>query len=404
MFGWEFPPFNSGGLGVACQGLARALAAKNIELTFVLPKRIGVSDSTFEFRFADVPNMTMEEIDTLLVPYITSEKYSNLAGALPNGQYGNTLFEEVRRYAVLAGNIAQKESFDVVHAHDWLSFGAGISASRVKRRPYIAHVHATEIDRTAGKVNQYIYEKEREGVTAADKVIAVSGFTKQVLVDEYDVLPQKVEVIHNGINTDNYELGSEGRSGISKLKKLGYKIVLFVGRITIMKGADYLMTAAKRVLEYSPKVIFVFVGSGDMEGQVMRQAAQLGISNKVIFPGFLRGAELSDAYRSADLFVMPSVAEPFGLTSLESLIHGTPVLMSKQSGASEVIKNALKTDFWDVEDMADKILSALTYKSLRTELVLNGKKDAYACNWDAGAEKCLRVYNEVTSSAYNSLT
>jgi len=395
MFGWEFPPYNSGGLGVACQGLARALAAKNVELTFVLPKRIGVSDSAFRFRFADVPNMTIEEIDSLLVPYITSEKYALLNGVLPNGQYGSTLFEEVKRYAILARGIAKTESFDLVHAHDWLSFGAGISASKFKHRPYVAHVHATEIDRTAGNANQYIYKLEREGVNTADKVIAVSGFTKQVLVNDYGVSPQKVEVVHNGINTWNYDLDGSEPNGISKLKKLGYKIVLFVGRITIMKGADYLMYAAKRVLEYDSKVIFVFVGSGDMEGQIMRQAAELGISNKVLFPGFLRGTELSAAYRSADLFVMPSVSEPFGLTSLESLIHGTPVLLSKQSGVSEVLKNALKTDFWDVEDMADKILSALAYKSLRAELVLNGRKDAYLCNWDRAAEKCLGIYNSL---------
>jgi glycosyltransferase involved in cell wall biosynthesis len=185
-------------------------------------------------------------------------------------------------------------------------------------------------------------------------------------------------------------------SGVVKLKKLGYKIVLFVGRITIMKGADYLIQAAKKVLEYEPKVMFVIVGSGDMEGQVMREAANLGISNKVVFPGFLRGRELSDAYRSADLFVMPSVAEPFGLTSLESLIHGTPVLISKQSGVSEVIPNALRTDFWDTDDMADKILSVLKYKSLHNELAANGARDALNCNWDNAAQKCIRIYNSLS--------
>lgn len=395
MFGWEFPPYNSGGLGVACQGLARAIAAKNVDLTFVLPKRIKVTDS-LRFRFADVPNLTIEEINSLLVPYITSEGYELLVSGMDDsGNYGSTLFEEVRRYSVLAKAIAKSEHPDIVHAHDWLSFGAGITAKKVSGRALVAHVHATEVDRTAGNPNRYIYEKEREGVDFADRVITVSDFTKRVLVNDYGTPERKIDVVHNGIEASNYSTESHVPEGIQKLKKMGYKVVLFVGRITIMKGADYLIQAAKRVLEYDKKVIFVIVGSGDMEGQVMRQAAELGISNKVLFPGFLRGQELSDIYRSADLFVMPSVAEPFGLTSLESLIHGTPVLISKQSGVSEVLKNALKTDFWDVEDMADKILSVVKYGSLHDELVNNGKRDAYSCNWTAAADKCVSIYNSL---------
>lgn len=396
MFGWEFPPYNSGGLGVACQGLAHALVAKNLDLTFVLPKRIGVKDSSIKFRFADVPNLTIEEVNSLLVPYVTSEEYHLLVSALEEkGEYGSTLFEEVRRYGVLAKAIAKSEKPDIVHAHDWLSFSAGITAKKVSGKPLVAHVHATEIDRTAGNPNRYIYEREREGVHFADRVITVSDFTKRVLVNEYDAPERKIDVVHNGIEPSSYSTEADIPEGIRKLKKRGYKIVLFVGRITIMKGADYLIRAAKRVTEYDKKTIFVIVGSGDMEGQIMREAAELGISNKVLFPGFLRGKELSDIYRSADLFVMPSVAEPFGLTSLESLIHDTPVLISKQSGAAEVLKNALKTDFWDVEDMADKILSVVKYKSLHTELAKNGKRDAYACNWHSAAEKCISIYNSL---------
>ncbi|OGM32476.1 hypothetical protein A2803_03330 [Candidatus Woesebacteria bacterium RIFCSPHIGHO2_01_FULL_44_21] len=393
MFGWEYPPYNSGGLGVACQGLAKALVAQNIELVFVLPKRLGDFAEPFRFRFANIGNLSITEINSLLVPYITSEKYKLLAnGVEPGGQYCSTLFEEVKRYALLAKRIAESESFDVVHAHDWLSFGAGIAASAAKHTPFVAHVHATEVDRTAGKPNRYIFEREREGVLAADKVVSVSGFTKQVLVNEYGIDPGKIEVVHNGISVNKY---SGGVSGIEELKKLGYKIVLFVGRITIMKGADYLLYAAKKVLTYDPKVIFVIAGAGDMEGQIMRQAAELGISNKVLFPGFLRGSELSAAYASADLFVMPSVAEPFGMVPLESLLHGTPVLISKTSGVSEVLKNALKTDFWDVEDMADKILSVIKYKSLHDELAVNGARDASVCNWEAAANKCIGIYNSL---------
>lgn len=394
MFGWEFPPYNSGGLGVACQGLAYALASQGVELVFVLPKKIGVHGSSFRFRFADVAGMSIAEIDSLLVPYITSGQYTVLVnGVSPNGPYASNLFAEVKRYAYMARAIAKSEAHDVIHAHDWLSFGAGIAAKKVSGKPFVAHVHATEVDRTAGNVNEYIYYREKEGVAIADRVVAVSDFTKHVLVDKYGVPERKVEVVHNGIDANKYDVGGSGPTGISKLKDLGYKIVIFVGRITIMKGPDYFVKAAKKVLEYYPKVMFVMVGSGDMEGQVMREAAELGISNKILFPGFLRGRELSDAYKSADLFVMPSIAEPFGLTPLESLIHGTPVLISKQSGASEVLKNALKVDFWDVDDMADKILSVVSHKSLRNELAINGKRDAYSCNWDSAAEKCIRIYN-----------
>lgn len=396
MFGWEFPPYNSGGLGVACQGLARALAARNVELTFVLPRKIGVSDEAFRFRFADVPNMTIEEIDSLLVPYITSEKYKMLVNGMEeNGPYGSTLFEEVRRYGVLAKGIAKSERPDIIHAHDWFSFRAGMESRKATGKPFIAHVHSTEVDRTTGNPYKYIYDEEKRGIDGADRVITVSDFTKHVLIDKYGADAIKINIVHNGIDAGNYRVGRELPSGLTTLKKKGYKIVLFVGRITIMKGVDYLVKAAKRVLEYDPKVMFVIVGSGDMEGQVMQQAAGLGISNKVLFPGFIRGQELSDIYKSADLFVMPSVGEPFGLVSLESLLNGTPVLISKQSGVSEVLPNALKTDFWDVDDMADKILSVLKYKSLRNELSINGARDAASCNWENAAEKCENIYTKL---------
>lgn len=395
MFGWEFPPYNSGGLGVACQGLAEALAAKNVEVIFVLPKKIPVKNEPFRFRFANVPNLTIAEINSLLVPYITSEKYALLKGVEPGGQYGATLFEEVKRYAFLARAIAKSEQHDVIHAHDWLSFGAGIGANSISGRPLIAHVHATEVDRTAGHSNQLIYDKEREGVHKADRVVAVSEFTKKVLQDHYGVSGNKVSVVHNGIDSSHYYIGKDDSPVLHELKEAGYKIVLFLGRITIMKGPDYFLKAAKKVLEYEPKAIFVMAGSGDMEGQIMREAAEMGISDKVLFTGFVRGKELSEVYKSADLFVLPSVAEPFGLTPLESLLHGTPVLISKQSGASEVLKNALKTDFWDVDDMADKILSVISYPSLHDTLAVNGSKDAYSCNWGKAASECINVYNSL---------
>lgn len=399
MFGWEYPPHNSGGLGVACQGLANALADKNVDLTFVLPKRLNVQGSKFRFRFANIPNVDINiiELDSLLVPYITSEKYSHLirSGLDPHGNYGSTLFEEVKRYALLARGIAKREKFDIVHAHDWLTYGAGHAAKEVSHRPLVAHIHATEVDRTAGNPNKFIYDAEKRGFENADKILSVSDFTKKVVHDKYFIDNGKIEVVHNGIDATQYDTEVTSDEGVSELKKLGYKIVLAYGRITIMKGFDHLVNAANLVIKHRPKTLFVIVGSGDMEGQIMKQAADLGISNNVLFPGFLRGRELSSMIRAADLFVMPSVSEPFGLTSLESLLHGTPAIVSKQSGVSEVLKNVLKVDFWDVEDMADKILSVLSHNSLKKELSNNGRMDASHCTWDAAADKCIDVYKSL---------
>jgi glycosyltransferase involved in cell wall biosynthesis len=256
-------------------------------------------------------------------------------------------------------------------------------------------MHATEIDRTAGKPNQYIYEKEREGVQAADKILAVSGYTKNTLLEHYGVNESKVNVVYNGIDSSKYNTEGDISAGLKKMKSLGYKIVLFVGRITIMKGPDYFLHAAKQVLEHNPKTIFLIAGSGDMEAQIMGQAASMGISDKFVFAGFVRGDDLSEAYRAADLFVMPSVSEPFGLVALEALIHKTPVIISRQSGVSEVLKNAMKVDFWDTTEMADKILSVLDHNSVKKELTDNGFKEAHMCNWDKAADKCIEVYDQL---------
>jgi glycosyltransferase involved in cell wall biosynthesis len=395
MFGWEFPPHNSGGLGVACQGLARALKEKNTDVVFVLPKFLGNTSENFKIVYANVPDINILAVNSLLTPYISSEKYARLRRELGDAVFGNTLFEEVRRYGLIAKRIAASEPHDIIHAHDWLSFSAGMGAKSVSRRPFIAHVHATEVDRTAGNVNRYIYDRELEGVNASDRVISVSEYTKKTLINHYLQQPDKITVVHNGIDCTNYNTNVAQNLGLYRLKKLGFKIVLFVGRITIMKGPDYFVTAARHVLKERTKTMFVVVGSGDMEGQIMNQVAALGISDKFLFPGFLRGKQLSEIFKTADLFVMPSVSEPFGLTPLESLIHGTPVIVSKQSGVSEVLNHVFKVDFWDTEEMADKILSVLNYKSLQTTLKINGQKEANLITWDKAADKCLSVYNQL---------
>jgi len=395
MFGWEYPPHNSGGLGVACQGLARALVDKGIDLTFVLPKKADFGAENFKMVFASLPNIKVYAVNSFLMPYMTQESYRVGRKKQKSRVYANDLFSEVERYGLAAAKIARKVRGDVIHAHDWLSFGAGLAAKKAIKSSLVSHVHATEVDRTAGHPNEFIYKKEYEGTSGADRVISVSQFTKNTLINNYGLLDSKIDVVHNGIDAGCYQLGASIPVGFKAYKKKGYKIVLYVGRITIMKGPDYFINAANIVLKHHPKTLFVVAGSGDMEGKMMELASEYGISDKVIFAGFLRGRELSEVFEAADLFVMPSVSEPFGLTPLESLLHDTPVLISKQSGVSEVLHHALKTDFWDVEDMADKILSVITYPSMRKELSKNGHHEAMLASWDEAADKCIQIYSQL---------
>lgn len=396
MFGWEFPPHNSGGLGVACQGLAFGLAHNGVEIEFVLPRALELDQSTIKFSFANIKNIKLKGVNTLLYPYITSGIYSDVLARVQSKLYGSTLLEEVLRYAQEGGRIASSSHADINHAHDWLSFGAGIEAAKANGKPLVVHVHATEFDRTGGNsVDQRVYDIEREGMEKANRVIAVSGYTKNILMKHYGIPKDKISVVHNGIDPTQYNLSALQNGGLYEMKKLGYKIVLFVGRITLQKGVDYLLGAAQRVLKYNPKVIFVIAGSGDMQHQIIEQTASLGLSGNVLFAGFLRGDALSEVYKTADLFVMPSVSEPFGLTALEAALHGTPVLVSKQSGVSEVLTHTLQCDFWDREEMANKILGVVTHGALHSTLSQNGKKQAFDNSWDKAAQKVTQIYQEI---------
>ncbi len=388
MFGWELPPQNSGGLGVACFGLAKELSKKNNEITFVLPRKSG-NNSFFNIISGDVFYKKVIKFDSILSPYLNNESYKVALKREERNFYGSNLLDEVYRYRLSGKNIGANEEFDIIHAHDWLSFGAGIEAKKVSGKPLVVHVHATEFDRGGGSINKEIYEKEKEGMMEAEKVIAVSNYTKNIIVNNYGITYEKVEVIHNGIDSKEEEII---HNDIHKLKEKGKKIVLFLGRITMQKGPDYFIKAAKKVCDFSDDIYFIVSGSGDMENQIMNEVARLGISDKVIFTGFLRGNELKRIYREADLFVMPSVSEPFGLTPLESLINGTPVLISKQSGVSEVLNHALKVDFWDVDDMVGKILSFLNYDALSSTLLENGRNEVDSITWDSAAEKCINIY------------
>ncbi|MFO7807223.1 MAG: glycosyltransferase family 4 protein, partial [Candidatus Moraniibacteriota bacterium] len=306
-----------------------------------------------------------------------------------------SLQQEVFNYAGFIEQNCSDYEFDVIHAHDWLCFPAAIKAREKTGKPFIAHVHATEFDRCAGdNINSSVYEIEREGLMKADGVIAISQRIKDLLINKYGIPEQRITLIHNGIDQEYFKKSSGKNLQIETLKKSGNKIVLYVGRLTIQKGIEFLIQAAKKVIDYDKNVYFIIAGSGELRDQLVEKAADLGISDKVLFPGFLRGEKLTEVYKSADVLVMPSVSEPFGLIPLESLINGTPVIISKQSGVSEVLVNSLKVDFWDTMKLADLILGATQYQTLNSYLRENGQKEVNGINWDTPAQRCLEYYDK----------
>lgn len=398
MFGWEFPPFNSGGLGTACFGLARALSFHDVELIFVLPKPVDVKSDQFKISFAEGKDykITVKSVDYFLKPYLSTKGYKEEREGFKRGIYGEDLFLEIERYGINARVLAEENDFDIIHAHDWMSFKAGIEAKKVSGKPLVVHIHSTEIDRTGGNnLNQEIFRIEKEGMEAADAIIAVSKLTKDILVNSYGIASEKIHVVHNGIDIYEYPQIDADDMTVKELKEAGNKIVLFVGRITLQKGPDYFLKAAKKVLEFNRNVYFIVAGSGDMEHFVIHEAANLGISDRVLFAGFLRGEELNRIYRAADLFVMPSVSEPFGITALESVVNGTPVLVSKQSGVKETLTHILTADFWDIDEMANKILAVLNYDSLNLTLKTNSREQVKNVNWGVAAKKCIDIYHSV---------
>jgi glycosyltransferase involved in cell wall biosynthesis len=396
MFGWEFPPFNSGGLGVACRGLVSHFP-DSIETLLVLPKAPKKSDSD-QLEFLNInqsKNLKVEKINSPMEGYITSSEYKKKIqrrdGVEELSMYGNDLFKEVERYAQKAGSLAKHEDFDVIHAHDWLTFGAGINAKKKTGKPMIAHIHATEFDRTAGHgTNEFVFDRERSGMEVADKVVTVSRRTKNIISGKYKIDSSKIEVAYNGIDESRFE-PEKGEP----LKIEDKDVILFLGRITMQKHPNGFLHAAKKVLEEKEDVLFIMAGSGDMQREVMRKAAQHGIADKVLFPGYVSGKKLSGLYKSADLFVMPSVSEPFGLTALEAMVHETPVLISKQSGVSEVLNHALKTDFWDIDDIASKIISVLNHDALKNILRKKTQEETSKHSWHRTSHKCHQVYQEI---------
>jgi len=318
--------------------------------------------------------------------------HSIQAMAAADNQYGSDLMGDAERYARVVAALATKTDFDVVHAHDWLAYPAGLAVRAITGKPLVAHMHATEFDRSGEHINQQVYDIERAGMHGADRVIAVSQLTKNVVVHRYGVDPAKVDVVYNGVELKG---GIAAEEGIRKEDK----IVLFLGRITMQKGPEYFIRAAKRVLDKIENVKFVVAGSGDMATRMIEEAAHLGIGHKVLFTGFLRGKDVQRVFKLADCYVMPSVSEPFGIAPLEAMEQDTPVIISKQSGVSEVLSHALKVDFWDIDDMANKIVAVLKYPPLSQTLREHGAFEVRNLNWDGAAEKVIKTYGRAIAGA-----
>ncbi|MDD3190269.1 MAG: glycosyltransferase family 4 protein [Candidatus Pacebacteria bacterium] len=394
MFGWEFPPFNSGGLGTACYGITKALSQKGVEINFVIPKKVEISEEFLNIISANLPKTKITLVDSLLTSYMTNERYWELLKLSKDRKldYGASLVDEVYRYAQIAGEIAEEVDHDVIHCHDWMTLLAGQEARKVSRKPLVSHIHSTEMDRSGGRgSNPEIFEIEKTGIAESDEIIAVSNFTKNKIIQNYQTDSNKIDVIYNAVDKNDFD------DNISCKNPFNKKIVLFLGRLTMHKGPDYFLRAAQRVIKKNEDVIFIVSGSGDMERKIIEDACELGIGDKVLFTGFLRDNELKKIYKIADLYVMPSVSEPFGITPLEALASKTPVLISKQSGVSEVLNHCLKVDFWDVEEMANKILAVLENQELEDCLMQNGNAEIDKLTWSNTADKILGVYKNIVS-------
>jgi len=386
----------NGGLGVACHGLTEELIEAGAEVIFVLPRKQPTIGGC-KFMFADFSGkipVKVYQIESSLIPYQHADSFIEMF--LPGGKrvrFSRTVLEEVHRYAEAAYEIARNEQFDIIHAHDWTSYLAGLMAKLASGKPLVLHVHATAYDQAGSEnVDPQIYDIERRAFHEADTIVAISNYTRDIVVNRYGVDPAKVAVVHNGIKPQELR---KLPPALEELKAQGKKIVFYHGRITIQKGVDYFIRAARRVVDLDPNIVFVISGWGDMEHQIMHLVGEMGLSKNVIFAGALWDDERDRMYQSADLLVMPSVSEPFGLVPLEAIQQGTPVLISKQSGVAEVLKHALKVDFWDVDEMANKIIAALRYKTLNQQLVSEGQKEVSRLTWKTAAHKVMHLYHKL---------
>ena len=428
MFGWEFPPHIAGGLGTACYGMTQGLARNDVEVIFVMPKASGDEDERFvkvvnasdvEARYCDstiegaediMRKISFVHIDSNMVPYISPEEFATYREGYErtgrkfwekegdswtqrytfSGKYGANLMEEVARYAVVAAEVARQleGQFDVIHAHDWLTYFAGIAAKRVSGKPLVVHMHATSFDRSSSdNIDTRVYEIERAGMAAADRVIAVSNLTRKIVIEKYNIPAEKVVTVHNAVRFAEKE---------NELPERGVtdKIVTFLGRITFQKGPDYFVEAAAKVLKRVPNVRFVMAGSGDMMNHVIRRVARLGIADRFHFTGFLKGDDVHKMFQLSDVYIMPSVSEPFGISPLEAMRANVPSIISKQSGVAEVLDYAVKVDYWDVDAMADAIYGFVKYPALAKMFSEKGLEEVTGLKWNNAAAKIKTVYED----------
>jgi glycosyltransferase involved in cell wall biosynthesis len=440
MLGWEYPPHISGGLGTACEGLTKALAGEAVDVTFVVPRAFGDEDDghmqlvspqnvrqvakgatrtrTSKRDVESTELVDLIEINSVLRPYQTPESYRThrtearvekgtieaaeteaLSDVLVDepaagAHYGTDLFAEVTRYAKLVGQLAERVEFDVIHAHDWMTYPAALEARHRSGKPLVVHTHSLEFDRSGGHVNEGIHKIERAGVRGADHIISVSHYTKGVVVKQHGVDPGRISVVHNGVTraegVKQYHLEEE--------EARSKPTVLFLGRVTYQKGPEFFVQAAKKVLSKTKNVRFVMAGSGDMLEDMKGMARELGIYEHFDFPGFVRGAELEKIFTLASVYVMPSRSEPFGITPLEAMAYDTPVIVSRQSGVSEVLQHALKVDYWDVDRTAQLILAILNHRVLSDEMLEMGSKEVLQLHWQAAARKVKQVYAETVGA------
>lgn len=442
MLGWEYPPHISGGLGTACEGLTRGLAAEGVEVTFVVPRAFGDEDAGHmrlvspqnlkqavaqagsrvvrhtEIEEESTPELAqIVEINSILRPYQTPETYLRERIEVRNGKryrvtehlqsvedlpehtesgggdhYGHDLFSEVHRFADLVGKLAERIDFDVIHAHDWMTYPAGLEARRRTGKPLVVQVHSLEFDRSGEHVNEGIHRIERAGTRSADRVIAVSHYTKSVIERQHGVEPEKIDVVHNGVTR------AEAVTRYHVEPDDDEKMVLFLGRVTYQKGPEFFVRAAEKVLSRYKKARFVMAGSGDMLEPMKKLTRDLGIEKHFDFPGFVRGEALEKYFTLADVYVMPSRSEPFGITPLEAMAYDTPVIVSRQSGVSEVLRHALKVDYWDVDRIARLILAVLNHRVLSDEMLEMGTREVLQLHWNAAAKKAVSTYLRVTGS------
>ncbi|MCT4604081.1 MAG: glycosyltransferase family 4 protein [Marinifilum sp.] len=429
MFGWEFPPHISGGLGTACYGLTKGLSkVEELDIVFVVPKAYGDEDQS-KMQLVGANGVTINqvqthvekfkskhtylEVDSHLVPYNDPDEYYTFSGKDIygknkffkvdkegkiefSGKYGANLIEEIYKYAYVASTISMDHEHDVIHAHDWLCYPAGIAAKEVSGKPLVIHVHATDFDRSGGSVNPKVFEIEKMGMDAADKIIAVSNLTRNIVIEKYGQDPDKVVTVYNAVEPVSFEEKQVIKKGVKE------KVVTFLGRITMQKGPEYFVEAAYQVLKRTKDVRFVMAGSGDMLEKMVERAAQLGISDKFHFTGFLKGDDVFKMFELSDVYVMPSVSEPFGISPLEAMQSNVPTIISNQSGVSEILTHAIKVDYWDIDAMADAIYGIIRYDSLSNEFKEKGKEEVDNLKWANAALHVYDVYNSTIKSFFET--